>query len=409
MTPAELSAQMVGVAPEEPPLPLTVQAMMHFPTLPASMGNTARRASATIVYGGRKRFFTSGMGTSFRSGIGEAILENINPFSRFSSQRIFTNMDQPGAIGYTPFNLATIGNRSVNALAGRSETRLGRMIGRAAGRLGIQNRIAASVDRGGELFNAGMLSKISAGARLANMSDARFAAISRSGAVDAFLASAGSGLDLGAMYSTTSMSHRQAMSFSTFASGGRLGGFMGAARFGAVGTTGIAGEMAAITSSNTAARMGAQTAARWAEQAGLSQGFTARQAARQAARNLAGRGVGRLGSAVAVRGAGQAAVLAGARVGAMAVPGLNIAMTAWLAYDLARLAGTAISGIPKFAAEAYKSYAGGLRTGVMEQTYTDNEVNMTSRARGVQAIANSRLNARSVLGHEASAMHRHFG
>lgn len=41
--------------------------------------------------------------------------------------------------------------------------------------------------------------------------------------------------------------------------------------------------------------------------------------------------------------------------------------------------------------------------------YVDNEVAASSRARGVMAIQNSRLNARSLLGSEASMMAAHFG
>jgi hypothetical protein len=41
--------------------------------------------------------------------------------------------------------------------------------------------------------------------------------------------------------------------------------------------------------------------------------------------------------------------------------------------------------------------------------YKDTEVAATSRARGVMAIQNSQLNARSALGSEASMMAAHFG
>jgi hypothetical protein len=41
--------------------------------------------------------------------------------------------------------------------------------------------------------------------------------------------------------------------------------------------------------------------------------------------------------------------------------------------------------------------------------YNDTEAAATSRARGVMAIQNSRLNARSMLGSEAGMMAAHFG
>jgi hypothetical protein len=41
--------------------------------------------------------------------------------------------------------------------------------------------------------------------------------------------------------------------------------------------------------------------------------------------------------------------------------------------------------------------------------FKDNEVAATSRSRGVMAIQNSRLNARSSLGSEGAMMAAHFG
>ncbi len=94
-------------------------------------------------------------------------------------------------------------------------------------------------------------------------------------------------------------------------------------------------------------------------------------------------------------------------------PGVNLAMAAWAAYDLARLgmslAGSAIKGTVNTVAGGVKSWQGGINTGPMRQGYVDTEMAMTSRQRGVTAIANSRLNARSVLGIEASMMSAHFG
>jgi hypothetical protein len=52
---------------------------------------------------------------------------------------------------------------------------------------------------------------------------------------------------------------------------------------------------------------------------------------------------------------------------------------------------------------------GTMNNDVFGNGYKDNEVAATSRARGVMAIQNSRLNARSLLGSEGAMMHAHFG
>lgn len=62
-----------------------------------------------------------------------------------------------------------------------------------------------------------------------------------------------------------------------------------------------------------------------------------------------------------------------------------------------------------FAKEAFISMQGTINKPLFGTGYVDNEVAASSRARGVMAIQNSRLNARSLLGSEASMMAAHFG
>jgi hypothetical protein len=117
------------------------------------------------------------------------------------------------------------------------------------------------------------------------------------------------------------------------------------------------------------------------------------------------------------KGAIQAAKAGGARVGLAvageaalaAVPGLNLIFAADMAYQLAKLAGAGVKAGINFAKDGVKSMQGTMNNGVFGNGYQDNEVAATSRARGVMAIQNSRLNARSLLGSEASMMHAHFG
>jgi hypothetical protein len=88
---------------------------------------------------------------------------------------------------------------------------------------------------------------------------------------------------------------------------------------------------------------------------------------------------------------------------------LNIIGTAAVVYDLGKMAATAVVGAGNFAKEAVKSMQGSMRKPLFGMGYQDNEVAATSRSRGVMAIQNSRLNARSMLGSEAGMMAAHFG
>lgn len=118
-----------------------------------------------------------------------------------------------------------------------------------------------------------------------------------------------------------------------------------------------------------------------------------------------------------VRGAAQAAKAGGARVGLAvagevalkALPGVNLIFAADMAFQLAKLAGLGVKAGINFAKDGIKSMEGTMNNGVFGNGYKDNEVAATSRARGVMAIQNSRLNARSLLGSEGAMMHAHFG
>ena len=88
----------------------------------------------------------------------------------------------------------------------------------------------------------------------------------------------------------------------------------------------------------------------------------------------------------------------------------NPILTAAAVYDISKMAATAvIGGGARFARDAMKSMQGSINKPAFGMGYVDNEVAATSRARGVSAIQNSRLNARSALGSEAGMMASHFG
>lgn len=82
---------------------------------------------------------------------------------------------------------------------------------------------------------------------------------------------------------------------------------------------------------------------------------------------------------------------------------------ATLAYDVGKGVGNAIMGGINFQKEALKSMQGSISKPIFGAGFKDNEVAATSRARGVMAIQNSRLNARSMLGSEGSMLAAHFG
>lgn len=80
-----------------------------------------------------------------------------------------------------------------------------------------------------------------------------------------------------------------------------------------------------------------------------------------------------------------------------------------MAYDVGKLAGQGVANGIDLAKDAMKSFQGSIYKPAFGMGYRDNEIAATSRARGVMAIQNSRLNARSVLGSEAGMMAAHFG
>lgn len=99
----------------------------------------------------------------------------------------------------------------------------------------------------------------------------------------------------------------------------------------------------------------------------------------------------------------------GARAAAMAIPGLNVIATASLVYDLGKMAGEVVKSGINLAKDANKSLQGDINKPLFGMGYKDTEAAATSRSRGVMAIQNSRLNARSMLGSEGAMMAAHYG
>ena len=97
------------------------------------------------------------------------------------------------------------------------------------------------------------------------------------------------------------------------------------------------------------------------------------------------------------------------RLGGAALGPLNVLATGQLLYDIGKGIGKMAVGGINFAKDAMKSMQGTINKPMFGAGFKDNEVAATSRSRGVMAIQNSRLNARSLLGSEAGMMASHFG
>jgi hypothetical protein len=147
----------------------------------------------------------------------------------------------------------------------------------------------------------------------------------------------------------------------------------------------------------------------------LTESIFGREAGKLAANEMLEKGIlktyGVKGTAQLLRyGGKEGAKLALSAYAGSALKVANPIMTAALVYDLTKMAATGIiGGGARFARDAIKSAQGQINKPGFGMGFVDNETAATSRARGVMAIQNSRLNARSSLGSEGSMMAARFG
>jgi hypothetical protein len=145
------------------------------------------------------------------------------------------------------------------------------------------------------------------------------------------------------------------------------------------------------------------------EKAGISfGGKVGAEAAEGALKGSVFKNLGKKGVLEALGTKGGAKVL-GVRAASLAIPGLNVVAAAMMAYDLGQMAGELVKSGINLAKDANKSLKGSISKPLFGMGYQDTEAAATSRSRGVMAIQNSQLNARSALGNEASMMAAHFG
>jgi hypothetical protein len=107
-------------------------------------------------------------------------------------------------------------------------------------------------------------------------------------------------------------------------------------------------------------------------------------------------------------GTKMAGILAMKGIG-LALPGVQLVAAASLAYDLGKMGGEIVKSGINLVRDANVSMQGSIAKPSFGMGYRDTEAAATSRARGVMAIQNSRLNARSALGGEAAMMAAHYG
>lgn len=382
-----------GLPIDPGPEPIAVDIADSMPGMILTTGWNANRVSNTILGGGtglrrsmRRGGYSGGKGGLF-SFTGGGIHQTFGP-------RHFSRLTRPANIDptwhgtnskiYTPFNaLASLGNA-----ASRRAMKSGR-IAPAISRYGFEEGAAA--------FTPGTVGRLGAISRIAHMSDERYLGGGRRAGWANVARAIG---DIHPQYYNN-----------TFLPGMRAAsaGVMGAPLTGAEHRAMTAAGLAATTGGTVSGRMSGYVA-------GASSAFLETKGATSAV--AAGRGLLAEGTAARIGyDAGAKALASGSKfakfVGsgnaAKVARGANIASVILIAHDVAEVIGKMAGRGINAMADAGKSAMGSINKPVMGMGFKDNTVAATARQRGVQAIANSRLNMRSYLGSEASSMYAHFG
>lgn len=380
------------------------------------------RGSRTIAYGGKGVNQISG----FRATMSPRFMGRLPSYGSLGGRSvdnanfIFGKGKYKAGEVYTPFNvLARGGNFAFRNIAKPFEKNIA-----SGGSVGKVGQTIARLNAEGEAFGIGGLSRISAMSKISrgklphsNVMD--FVKATDSKLYEAInIAKTSAGKTAGTL-TRAEAAHVTAMSMEGAVSG-RVGGFMATLMEGkSSAELKAAGEKAGTTAYQAGAKAAeafmekggfrvaeagggkfvAEAGSFFVEKMGIKEGANVGlRVAGKAMLQKGGLKVGaRLATAVAINAAGPIGTV------------VSAAMLASLAMDVGKLGVEVFKSGVDFAKDAAISYKGSINKGVMGMGYRDNTVAATSRARGVQAIQNSRLNARSVLGSEAGAMHAHFG
>lgn len=360
--------------------PFALQMANLMPPAWATTGWNLGRVSRTMRAAGR---------TGGRGGILEGINQTANP--RYLRRlRRAANID-PTAYGaeakiYSPFNfLSSTGNflfskrdTNVPLVGKRANSLISKASGSLSGKLGLQE--------GDIPFSPGTLGRIMGMNDIANMSSRSFAKNKAS-----MLANVGDLMNAAP---------------EAFAYGDDIvGRYAMASRFGSTIGGKISGKAAGYIHGASAYKEAAKMGGKDALRNFASEG---RQLIHAAGKETSG--FFREGFDIGLKAAEEGKFLA--KVSPYAAPalrGINVASWILLAHDAALGVGKVVGAATKGIIETGKSTMGSINKPIMGMGFKDNTVAATSRQRGVMAIQNSQLNARSILGSEGAMMAAHFG
>lgn len=447
---------MQGTAPDSP----IIGMLQHVPGIAASTGMNASRIGRTITAGGfnERRLALAGRRNAFGIGHSYGAIRNNNPFSPRNWTRLSSSAQVHGAMGpdgkalYTPAN--AISNMANKMFASKSEAL-------AAGEKTSSFMARGSrngIDWANDPFQSGALGKFNAMGRM-NLS--RGLSDRRAGNImnylrgnDQILHDIVRGDPSLALRAGGRDSVKQAQTMISMAGDHTATNFMGGFRNAVHGGSSELGE-AAIKHAETGISK-AQTAMKFFEASGdaeavgvsktaiaglekhvagkqawvkgarkatewLSHGneigplkaggkYFAEEFAEKGGIRLLGKGIGVAMEKGGLELATKVGVAGLSRYATGAIPVVGQALMAvQFAYDMTNMAMEGVKGVGKFAGDAVTSMKGSIDKPAMGMGFRDNEVTATSRSRGVAAIQNSRLNARSVLGSEGAYLHARYG
>lgn len=439
-----VSAGVVGMAPNQGGSffqSVLYNVVNNLPNMKETTGWNALRMSNSIMYGGT--------GTTH-----SRMRNHLDPrnFFRVSDPQAMLDNGASGG-GYSIYNTSGLINKymtphGATEAARAKAVKKAEKIARNGGSLPVQDldevgseaaKVFSKGRRGGmyskavekgwaapgtDLAETGMMAKLSTGMRLARMDTV--GAGSKWGAK--WMARGGGGVveGMAGMSGRTAAASYMAGAFSSVA-GARVGGYMVGARLGSEATTQGIARVAAGMAAGDAGEMavggafvrGSAAVGRHLAGGGLEivGGKIATDAAihgvERTGIRAAAAGVRYAAKEAGIKGATKVGAALGARAIGFAIPVVNVAMAAWLAWDVGKMIGGMVSAANKRRAQLKKDVAksvkGQIDKPVFGMGFVDNEVASTSRSRGVAAIQNSRLNARSVLGSEAGPLAAHFG
>lgn len=338
------------------------------------------RVSNTIVKGGKRGAFLNRGGLdSFKSQLPQMFGQTFSPrnFNKLSSAR---NIEGTGG-AYSPFNfLASVGNKGAVRMAKSTKGR------ETLNRL----RMGQDIDFEQDAFARGAFGRMAATTRIGEMKESKF--LKRSDNIRRAIGDISP--DAQRRLTTALNNPWKNIAFTPeFSPTYSRGAYVGA--LGSTNNGYISGRVAGAFDTAQALRLDRMTGTTarvmgiMDTTAGTNYGTGARWAS-QHADNTIVKIAGSRGASMAARAAGP--------IGWML-----------LARDLTKMSGKLVGTLGRTIADAGSELNNSLNGGPLEGTFKDNAVAATARQRGAMAIANSRMNARSVLGNEAASLHAYYG